>query len=80
MYRAGDVKVTTCPSRLLSESGWAAELIDWWLWSVHWDLRGMPIGPPRWPFKGGLLRQPAQLVQAVKILRSEWPNVRKTEH
>lgn len=77
MFRAGDVALTVCPSRTLADAGWAYELVDWWLWSVVWDgTTGMPSGPPRWPFRGGLIRQPARLVQAAKILRSEWPAVR----
>jgi len=76
VFRAGKVALAVCPSRVLAEAGWATELIDWWMWSVTWDGTGTPRGAPRWPFKGGLLRQPARLVQAVKILHAEWPSVR----
>lgn len=70
------VEETVCPSRLLAEAPWAAELIDWWTWSVRWDgMSGQPFGPPVWPFPGGLLRQPNRLVQACKVLRAEWPNL-----
>jgi hypothetical protein len=69
--------VTVCPSRLLAENPWAEEFVDWWLWSVEWSSwNGMPSGAPRWPFPGGLLRQPHRLVQACKLLRAEWPQVK----
>ncbi len=69
--------MTVCPSRLLAEAPWAEEFLEWWLWSVEWDSwSGMPSGAPRWPFRGGLLRQPRRLVQACKLLRAEWPHVK----
>jgi hypothetical protein len=37
----------------------------------------MPAGPPEWPNPGGLLAQPAKLVQAVTVLRSEIAHVRQ---
>lgn len=68
--------MTVCPSRLLREAEWAEEFLEWWTWSVPWDgATGMPLGAPRWPLRGGLLRQPSRLVQACKLLRSEWPYV-----
>lgn len=84
MYRAGSVdargrhsvEVSVCPSRLLADAPWALELIEWWMWSVRWDaMNGQPSGAPRWPFKGGLRRQPRRLFDACKLLRAEWPSV-----
>lgn len=66
--------MTVCPSRLLADAPWAEEFLDWWLWSVRWDSStGNPIGAPEWPLRGGLLKQPARLVHACKVLRAEWP-------
>lgn len=57
---------------------WVHSLIDWWQLSSHWDVgHGMPAGPPEWPNPGGLLAQPAKLVQAVTVLRSEIAHVRQ---
>jgi hypothetical protein len=70
--------VTVCPSRLLAEAQWAEEFLEWWIWSVRWDgMTGQPTSAPRWPFPGGLLRQPRRLVDACKLLRAEWPYVRR---
>jgi hypothetical protein len=40
-------------------------------------MSGAPSGPPEWPFPGGLLNQPARLVDEVDLLRSEWPHLAK---
>lgn len=70
------VEVSVCPSRLLSDAPEAEEFVEWWLWSVRWDPQhGQPSGAPRWPFPGGLLRQPRRVFEAAKLLRSEWPQV-----
>jgi len=37
-------------------------------------MSGAP-GLPEWPYRGGMLRQPAQIVDAVSLLRAEWPYV-----
>jgi hypothetical protein len=39
-------------------------------------MTGNPSGPPEWPRAGGLLQQPARLVEAVTILRMELPHVK----
>lgn len=76
VFRAGTVETTVCPSRLLAETPWAEDFVDWWLWSVEWDgMTGQPRGAPRWPFRGGLLRQPLRLVEACRLMRAEWPHV-----
>ena len=70
--------VTVCPSRLLAGAVWAEDLLEWWIWSVRWDgTTGAPTSAPRWPFPGGLLRQPRRLVDACKLLRAEWPYVQR---
>ncbi len=58
---------------------WAGDFVEWWTWSIRWDpLSSMPIGPPRWPFPGGLLRQPRRIFEACKLLKNEWPYVKHT--
>jgi hypothetical protein len=48
------------------------------VWSVGWDgMTGQPTGAPRWPFPGGLVRQPNRLVEACKLLRNEWAHVER---
>ncbi len=69
------VAVTVCPSRLLAEAPWAEEFVEWWVWSIEWDINGRPIGLPKWPLPGGLRRQPRRLFEACKLLRLEWPYV-----
>src|SRR5512139_90312 len=72
------VAVTVCPSRLLAEAPWASEFVEWWMWSVRWDpSTGNPLGAPRWPFRGGLLRQPRRIFEACKVLAAEWPYVKR---
>ena len=62
-----------CPSRLLAEAPWAGEVVEWWYWSSTFDgMSGAPVGPPEWPYPGGMLHQPARLAEAVKVLRVEW--------
>lgn len=76
MFRAGSVSTTVCPSRILADSPAAVDFVDWWLWSIEWDgMTGGPRGAPRWPYRGGVLRQPNRLVEACRLLRSEWPQV-----
>ena len=70
--------VSACPSRLLAESPWAEEFVEWWLWSVGWR-DGQPSGAPAWPFPGGLLRQPRRIVDACGLLRNEWPYVQRAQ-
>jgi hypothetical protein len=56
----------------------AIEVVDWWLSSTSFDpFSGQPLGPPEWPLKGGMFRQPAVLVEAVRLLRSEWAHVER---
>lgn len=70
--------MSACPARVLRDVPWAEELITWWMQSSTWgEQAGQPIGPPEWPRPGGYLRQPARLVEAVSILRSEWPHVQR---
>lgn len=65
--------LTVCPSRVLSENPEATELVEWFLGSTRFEgMTGAASGPPEWPFRGGYWRQPARLVQAVKLLRGEW--------
>ena len=46
--------------------------------SSPWDgMSGQPSGPPEWPEPGGLLQQDAWLVEAVSLLRTEWPFVER---
>ena len=80
--RAKDGKVrlatTACPARALDELPEAKDLVLWWMNSSTWgEQSGQPLGPPEWPRAGGLLRQPAVLVEAVSILRSEWTHVQR---
>jgi hypothetical protein len=35
----------------------------------------MPSGMPEWPYPGGMLRQPARLVDAVRILQAEMQHI-----
>jgi len=56
------------------------EAINWWLGSVSFDgFTGRPTGPPEWPFRGGLLRQPARLAEAAQVLAGEWPHLRASK-
>jgi len=66
-----------CPSRILADHPEAEALVAWWVESSPWDpwMDG-PAGPPEWPRPGGLMRQAAKLVEAVRILRNEWPKLR----
>jgi len=68
------IETTVCPGRLLEEDGGEAmAVVEWWLESTRFDgMSGQPSGPPEWPAAGGLMRQPAQLVAAVRQLRSAW--------
>ena len=62
-----------CPRRVLDDDPLDSEgFVDWWLEATDWD--SMTGGPGRveWPFPGGLMKQPAKLVQAVNLLRIEW--------
>jgi hypothetical protein len=38
-------------------------------------MTGQPSGAPRWPRRGGLLRQTNRLFQACQLLRAEWPRL-----
>lgn len=45
-------------------------------------MTGQPSGPPEWPLRGGMLKQPNKLVDAIAILRAELSYVKsptKTE-
>jgi hypothetical protein len=35
----------------------------------------MPSGPPQWPLRGGLLKQPGRLADAARVFADEWPHV-----
>lgn len=64
---------TVCPSRILSEDGGLArDTVEWWMLETQFDGMSGQAGRPRWPYRGGFLRQPARLVEAVSILRAEW--------
>lgn len=70
------VSVTVCPSRLLQDEPEADAVLAWWMESSTFEaFSGAPCGPPEWPLPGGYLMQPARLVQAVSVLRSEWGHV-----
>lgn len=57
----------------MREQPWTIQMIEWWQLSSRWDgTTGHPSGPPEWPEPGGILSQPANLVEAVRLLRSEW--------
>ncbi len=66
-----------CPSRLLADAPWAREFVDWWVTSLRFD--GMSAAPhlTAWPFRGGVLRQPAPIVEAHKILTQEWARLQR---
>lgn len=73
---------TVCPSRLLSEDGGLArETVEWWMLETDFvpvaGLGGgtLVTGRTRWPYPGGYLRQPARLIAAVNLLRSEWSTI-----
>jgi len=54
------------------------ETVYWWLSSSQFDgMSGTPSGPPEWPRPGGLLNQDSKLLEAVDVLRAEWPHVMK---
>lgn len=66
------VATTICPSRLLSEDdGSVRHTLQWWLDETTFDGMSGAAGPPRWPYRGGYLKQPARLVEAVRTLRGE---------
>ena len=49
-------------------------------WVLPFGGRGMPAGPPEWPLRGGVLRQPARLADVAEVLAAEWGQVgRKSE-
>jgi len=61
---------------MLERDRWVVPLIHWWQFSSPWDVSaGQPCGPPEWPEAGGMMHQDAWLVDAVTLLRSEWPHV-----
>lgn len=73
------IETRVCPGRAITEGGPilregnARAVLDWWLMESTFDgFSGQPNGPPRWPRKGGMLRQDAKRVEAVMLLRSEW--------
>lgn len=67
---------TICPSRILSEDGGIArDTVEWWMLETRFDGMSGQAGPPRWPYPGGYLHQPARLVEAVSILRGEWTTI-----
>ena len=71
------LSLTECPSRALADPE-VERVVWWWLQSVPWTVGlggAVPAGPPEWPRRGGLLRQPARLVEAATILRDEWAHV-----
>lgn len=72
------MEATTCPSALLDRDGGddALDVVSWWLGSSPMGAFGGPSGPPEWPLPGGFLMQPALLVEAVEVLRNEWPYLR----
>jgi hypothetical protein len=41
-------------------------------------MSGHPVGPPEWPRPGGYVRQHAVLVEAVKLIRAEWPWIERS--
>lgn len=55
----------------------AIEVVEWWLEATTFDGFTGAASPPEWPFPGGPLRQPAKLVAAARVLRSEWPHIRR---
>lgn len=58
------------------DDGDALATVEWWLSSTTFgEMSGQPVGPPEWPLPGGLLNQPAKLVEAVGLLRAEWAHV-----
>lgn len=72
------VSTTVCPGRLLAESPHLETILTWFVASGSWDgMSGTPSGPPEWPYRGGMLRQPGPLVDAVIILRDEFPYVQQ---
>jgi hypothetical protein len=66
--------VTECPTRFLRRRPDISAFVEWFLWSMERDpWSGRPIGVREWPQPGGVLAQPAKLVQAVDLLMKEWP-------
>lgn len=50
----------------------------WWLGAVRFDgFTGALSGPPEWPCRGGILRQPGKLAEAHEVLLEEWPHVQR---
>jgi len=71
---------TVCPSRLLTEDGGLArDTVEWWMLETDFTpVAGLGggsviVGKTRWPYPGGYLCQPARLIEAVTLLRGEWP-------
>lgn len=70
------LSLTVCPSRVIAEVPGAARTVMWWMQSIQWQGGFGVVAPgsaPEWPLPGGLLMQPARLVEAAITLRSEWP-------
>jgi len=72
---------------VLSESPYEVAFVRWWLTVTPFDGSTGRPGLPEWPRPGGTLRQYGKVVEAVSLLRAEWPYVtawaqsrRKTEN
>jgi len=76
------VETTVCPARLVNgpEYREANEALDWFLWSCERDsLSGTPTSIHTWPLPGGVLRQPAKLVDVASFLLNEWGRLPKAK-
>ncbi len=56
------------------------DAVEWWRCTTPFEgFGGQPIGPPEWPFPGGMLNQPNEVVEAAMVLRQEWGHIDRGE-
>jgi hypothetical protein len=69
------IETKVCPIRLMEMvPDEVMEALDWFLWSVELNpMTGRPTGIREWPCRGGVLRQPAKLVEVAELLKNEFP-------
>lgn len=76
------METTVCPARLVNDPSHreANDAIDWFLWSCARDpWSGVPTGIHTWPLPGGVLQQPAKLVDVASFILNEWGRLPKAK-